>query len=633
MSCAIKDPVREWTARELPRPFHASLGVAPLALLLVVTTWTYWGVRLNPFHFDDALFLQSPPVTTPGNPWYLLKPSQTRQLTYLSFYWNYRIWGMRPEGYHIFNLLLHCVNTLGVFAFTLLVCRLRPSESRRESGSWVALVAAGIFALHPVQSEVVNYVYQRATLLATFFSLAALVSFLQSLRSNRARFWMVISAICVALGALSKEVALVTPLLMMLLAWAFSTGPTAQPPVLRRSRTLLLVLSLLTISGTAWVLYNLHLKGESTVGVGSMRHSIAYLVSQGQVAIAYLRLIFWPSGLVIDHAFQPAPALSAYSLFCWLMLAGLAISFAAVRRARPEIAFLGLGFFILLLPTSSIIPSADLMFEHRLYLPMIAGSGLLAWLSLRLCRLALREEKSWKALWLALALVALSGCAFASRQRTYVWGDNIRLWSDAAAKVPSNARAHYNLGVAYLGTDRQAAFREFQRTIELRPTHAAAMYNLGWLEQTDGRLDAARGYYEAAIRSDPGSWQAHVNLANLCTLQGRPTEAIKEYRAAINLRKDDWAAYESLASVQIQSGNPGAALMTLEEVISLRPDLLEARYLKAYALAQANRREEAEAEIRVISAKDRSGIYAQKILELQTYLETLPAGKSRTGQP
>ncbi len=622
--------MKERSGRKNPLWLHACRDAVPIALLLLIALWTFWGVRLNPFHFDDALFLQNPQVTTPGNPWYLLRPSQSRQLTYLSFYWNHRICGVRPEGYHLFNLLLHCLNTIGVYAFTFLLCRLKSGGDRGEFSRLLALVAAGIFALHPVQSEAVNYVYQRSTLLAATFTLAALISFLLSTGSKRTGYWSAAAAVFVVLAALSKETALATPLLMVLLAWVYFAAPTASPPILRRSRLLLFALSLLALAGAGWVLYTLHQKGEGTIGIDLIRNLLGYLISQAQVAAAYLRLILWPTGLVIDHAFRPALPLSAYSLSCWLLLLGGSALLVHIRRVQPEVSFWGLGFLLLLVPTSSVIPSADLMFEHRLYLPMITGSALLAWLLYRACRQVFKPERVSKVVWLALAATALVSYALVSRERTFVWGDNVRLWSDAVAKVPSNARAHYNLGVAYLSLDRRAAYREFQETVELQPTHAAAIYNLGWLDQTDGRLDAARGHYEAAIRADPAEWRAHLNLANLNVLQGRSTDAVKEYQAAIRLRKDSWMAYESLASLQIQTGNPGSALATLEALISMQPDRLEARYLKAYALARAMRREEAEAELRAISSKDQAGVYARKIRELRAFLD---ASSARQGQP
>ncbi len=601
---------------------HA-LNLTILALLLILTLWAYWGVRLDPFHFDDALFLQSPQVTSPGVPWYLLKPSQSRQLTYLSFYLNYRLGGTHPQGYHVFNLVLHCMNAIGVYIFTLLLCQLKAGAEVAAVRRWLPLAAAGIFSLHPIQSEAVNYIYQRSSLLAAFFSLAALVAFLLSLRAKQSSaITRALVAGFAILAALSKETALVLPLMMVAMAWVYTAEVGEHRQAFRQSRPLLVALTLLMFSGAAWALFNLHQKGERTVGLNLMRESSGYLVGQAQVLAAYVRLLLWPDGLVIDHAFRPAPPLSSYSLLCWLFLMGLVVLCIRNRRANPNASFWGLAFLILLSPSSSIIPSTDLMFEHRLYLPMIAGSALIGWLLFRTCRLVIRHDRASEITSLVLMTAVLISLTCVAKQRTYVWGDNLRLWTDAATKVPDNARAHYNLGVAYLNLDRQKAYREFQQTAALQPKHAAALYNLGWLEQTGGRLDVARSYYQAATLADADYWQAHQNLANLDILTGRIDDAIREFRTTIRLRADQWPAYQSLAAIQIQSGDSAGALATLQNLIKMQPDLLEARFLRAYALVKEKRADEATAEIRFILSRDRQGDYAQRIRELEAYLDS-----------
>ena len=176
----------------------SSLG---LILLLAVAVWTFRSSLGNPFHFDDNLFLQSPQVTEPGDPWYLLKPTQTRQLTYLTFYWNYRAGAMSPVGYHLVNLLLHLANALSLYWFARLLMRRRTGSFDPLVQRWLPLAAAGIFALHPVQTEAVNYIYQRSTLLAAFFSLISMASFLQAQLSQNRRTWFALSGFCFFLAA------------------------------------------------------------------------------------------------------------------------------------------------------------------------------------------------------------------------------------------------------------------------------------------------------------------------------------------------------------------------------------------------------------------------------------------------
>jgi tetratricopeptide (TPR) repeat protein len=217
----------------------------------------------------------------------------------------------------------------------------------------------------------------------------------------------------------------------------------------------------------------------------------------------------------------------------------------------------------------------------------------------------------------ALMGIIVAGYSAASRHRTYIWGDDIRLWEDASEKAPGKARPHYNLGVAYLPTNKEKARNAFLRVIALRPGHAPALYNLGWIEQSSGRQDAARDYYRVAIQADPAHWQAHQNLGNIHFVQGNVAEAIREFQETIRLRAEYWPAYQSLATLLIQQKRYEDAAETLTRLKQLRPDLAEGYYLMAYALVQEGRVSEAEQELRVLSVTDWKDEFKDRIDELR----------------
>src|SRR5256886_4638211 len=127
---------------------------------------------------------------------------------------------------------------------------------------------------------------------------------------------------------------------------------------------------------------------------------------------------------------------------------------------------------------------------------MIAAARLRRLLPFGAARALARRDRTRQAVAFGLVSVIAAGAGVASRARTHVWGDNVRLWEEAVARSPGKARAHYNLGVSLLERDRARARRELGRALELRPDHAPTLYNLGWLEQTSGRYDSARRLYE-----------------------------------------------------------------------------------------------------------------------------------------
>jgi hypothetical protein len=199
---------------------HSFKVLVEVTLLAGMTWWVFHDALRDPFHFDDSLFLQSPQVTNPGDPLYLLKPAQTRQLTYLTFYWNYRLGGSNPAGYHLVNLLLHLLNTLGVYLFVWILIRTKDDIKGTLPGNWLPLAAAAIFALHPLQSEPVNYVYQRSTLLAGLFALAAMCFYLRSETHGNRRLLRIGAGVCWILASASKESALVLPFVLATYLWA-----------------------------------------------------------------------------------------------------------------------------------------------------------------------------------------------------------------------------------------------------------------------------------------------------------------------------------------------------------------------------------------------------------------------------
>jgi len=594
--------------------------LSEIALLSTLTLWSGWGALRNPFHFDDALFLQNAQVTQPSGPFFLIQPTQSRQLTYLTFYWSYRVSGTNPFGYHLTNLLLHLANVFGVYLFASGLLAVAPDAPTGCVWPWIPLVAAALFAVHPIQSEVVNYAYQRSTLLAAFFSLCSMNSYLLYRRAQRPRILAAVSVAAFVLAFASKESALVLPGVWACYLWVHTDNWRSFRAQLSDSWRTWVPLAAAMVLGLTWFLYNLDRSDDRTIGLPLTRESFRYLLGQAQVLATYLRMLVWPAGLSVDHDFRVAPLVSLRSILCIALLAAIPVALYRLKRVFPTPCFLGGSFLILLSPTSSLVPSVDLLFEHRLYLPMIAGSVLLAWIGALLVLGRTSFGRLRRAAWIACVVVVVATCALLFRERTWVWGDNIRLWEGAVSKAPWNARAHYNLGVSLLGADSARAETEFLRVVELEPGNSAALYNLGWLAQKAGCLEDAIEYYRKTLKADPLHWQAHHNLGNLSVLRGSLPGAVREYRDVIRIRPDYWPAYQSLATVQLQLGEFKEALETLKTLREFQPDSLEVRYLCAYALVAEGNMTEAERDLGFVAERDKDGAYCERLEELRAWM-------------
>lgn len=619
---------RSFTSVTVKKRIHSSAAVALLVALLGLTLWTYRDTLHSPFHFDDSLFLQSPQVTSPGNLFHLFRPEQTRQLTYLTLYWNYLLGGANPEGYHLVNLLLHLANTLLMFVFVRLLIARPPGEPDNFVRNLLPVAAAGIFALHPIQSEAVNYAYQRSTLLAAFFILLSLIAYFRSENVRQRAALRALAVVFWLLAAVSKESAWILPLVLVAFLWTHRPEGRAFKEAFKRTGWIIAAGAILTLAGSLWVYFSVRLDADHTIGRLLPAESFRYLIDEIQAFAAYLKLLAWPAGLSVDHDFKAASAWSLRGLSCLLLLLALLAATVRVRKANPTVSFLGMMFFLLLAPTSSILPSSDLLFEHRLYLPMIAASVLFAWGILSAGKLVSDTYRIRLVVCVGVFGVLLSAYSVLSRERTYIWGNDIRLWSDAVAKAPHNSRAHYNLGVAYLGVDKEAARREFARVDE-RPSYiAAALYNLGWIDQSSGRYDSAREHYLASLKFDSSNWRTHQNLGNVYVYQGRIPDGMTQFRETISLNPGYWPAYRSLATLQIQQGYPEDALPTLRKLMKLQPDLLEAEYLYAWALEKTGRFGRAEHALDRVETRDSAGDYRPRVADLRQEMKSRAGGRS-----
>jgi hypothetical protein len=309
----------------------AEQSTSKVAIAFILVGIVLFGASLNdPFHFDDTLILRDGNVTNPAQWFHFLNPLHLRQLTFFSFYLSHMAGGENPLGFHIVNVAVHIANA--ILLYYLL---------SRFLKHWVAVTAGAIFLVHPIQTEAVLYVYQRSVLLACLFSLLGLIAF------QKKKYWL--AAICFVCAFESKESAIAVPIALALL-------------VRHRGRWPLLAGSIVAgVGALALLLYS----RNPTVGIAAARETgaFAYLIAQCRVIYTYLRLLVWPYPQSLEYMFPPSPG-------AWLLLAeitGIALVAAAGlwmwRQDRWRVFGLSIiSFFVLLAPTSSIVPSADAAF-------------------------------------------------------------------------------------------------------------------------------------------------------------------------------------------------------------------------------------------------------------------------------
>jgi len=259
------------------------------------------------------------------------------------------------------------------------------------------------------------------------------------------------------------------------------------------------------------------------------------------------------------------------------------LAMLALRRQRWRLfGMAALAFLILLAPSSSIVPSRDVAFEHRLYLPMLAFAVFLA------AALAHTPRRTW------FAAPILGVLAMLTVARGAVWNSEASLWEDTVAKAPGKARAWFNLGGARLKTDRAGARAAFLKAIQLQQAFPEAYYDLGVIEQETGNAGLAVVYYQKAIAQQESYWPAWNNLGNTLFTMGQLEKAVSALENTLRLNPDYWPAQYNLAVIFYTTGRFEQAIPRLRTVLDWKPDFREARYLLAVALTQARRRSAAE---------------------------------------
>ena len=466
-------------------------------LLLAGALVPFCGSLASGFHFDDYAIFQDAAIRAPNGWLTVWNLTQTRPLTYLTFWLNYRLGGENPWGYHALNLALHAAAVLLLYE-----CLRRVAE--RE-----ALVAALIFAVHPIQAEAVDYVWARSIVLAAVFTFAAWREWIES-HEWRAVAWF-------GAALLAKEECAAFPL-----ALALFWRPQERRDVRRWALAAMFCLSLL--AGVR-VVYALAVTPGAPAGAQAGLTPWHYLLAQGPVIWRYLRLAVLPVGFTVDPQIAVPSAWAGVA--AWVALVGIAAWMWQYSR------WFTVGL-ILLLPSSSIFPAEDLAADRRMYIALAAFAVVIGQLG---------RPRVWPT-WVAAALVAiLAGFSLA---RTYTWMSDERLWREAVAQSPEKIRPKIQLArnvapdealalladarrlapndpnvatetgkVLLTGGNAAAALSEFGRALALDPRDARNYNNRGVALMALGQRDAARQDFERALQMEPGLTEARQNLRRL----------------------------------------------------------------------------------------------------------------------
>ena len=496
-----------------------------------------------------------------------------RPLINLSLAINYALGGYRVWGYHALNLTVHILaglTLLGIVRRTLLQPALR--ERFGAAANELALAVAVLWTVHPLQTESVTYIIQRAESLMGLFYLLTLYCFIRGAESPlgggtrdepRARLWYGLSVTACALGMASKEVMASAPLMVLLYDRAFLS--TSFREAWQRRRQLYLGLS------ATWILLGylsiLTVRNALTNAERIDRTWWQYLATEPGVILYYLRLSVWPCPLLVCHGWPIAKTWMSILPPTVVVLTLPAASAWAWRR-NPVWGFVCAWFFLILAPSSSFIPLLDLFYEHRMYLSLAAVVIVVV---MGLYSLAGRVS-------LVLFTTAAIGLGVLTWRRNLEYRSEVDIQLAAVAQQPNDPLAYYSCGVALQRAGRiQEAISHYEHSLRLNPNIAEVHNNLGLALAGEGRIQEAITHYEQALRLDPVNVEAHNDLAIALVGLNKLPQAVEHFEQAVRINPNLAEANYNLGLALVRLGKVPEAIAHWKEALRLKPDYTEAQ--------------------------------------------------------
>ncbi|MBI3654550.1 MAG: tetratricopeptide repeat protein [Acidobacteria bacterium] len=633
---------------ELPM---ATARVRWSALLIVgLGVLAYLNSFEGAFVFDDLLMLGNPNIKSLWPLWPTMFSPQivTRPLIGLSYAINYAISGTHTWSYHALNLLIHICAALTLFGIvrrTLLSDRLR--ERFGKASTTLALVIAVLWMVHPLQTQAVTYVVQRCESLMGLCYLLTLYGVIRGFYSSRKGWWYGVAVVACAAGALSKQVIVTAPFVVLLYDYLFLSGSFLEA---LRKRWGLYAGLLATWGIIIATLLAVPLAQTAGFAVKTFT-PFEYLRTQPAIIVYYLRLAVWPNPLCLDYDWKKAETVGEILPYTLIILGLLGGSVWALWR-RKAVGFLGAWFFLILSLTSSFMPIDDLMFEHRMYLSLAAVVVLVVLAGYEYGKrlvarfYAVVEERQRVERFAALLLVSLLVTCFSllTLRRNVDYRSDLVMWKDVLQKRPTNVRALNNVGTALITQDRAAeALPYFFAALKYKSDLADTENNLGRALIKLGRLEEGKTHLQEALRINPKHMYANFNLGQCLSFQGYLDEAIEHFRRVLEIDSKTPGPYAEIGMALEKQGKLDEAIEQYTQALKLDPQEINALGHLALVLAThpnaAVRNPEkavrlAERSVQLTDGKQPFFLYALAVsyAEMGRFPEAITAGEQAKQQ-
>lgn len=526
----------------------------------------------------------------------------SRFLTHLTFALNFYFGQFNPYGYHVINFLIHWLNAVVVYLLVLKLMNFRYSDTQKNEHT--AILTGLIFIVHPIQTSAVTYIAQRSTLLATLFYLSSLLLASHYFQHKKVKY-LIFSMGTAFLGVFCKPIIFTLPLMMFVISFWFNQKES----IAKRLKSVFPFLMIVLLVPVLLSLWKYHSVDPSSIlKMTSETQTITrpvYFFTQMHVIWVYIKLLFFPVSQNLDYNFQLITSMSdpttLFAMLAHVSFIGLGIW---MLRRRSVIGIALLWFYIGLSLESSFFPIKDVIFEHRLYLPMMGFSLMISYLII----FKIKKEVV-QYVYISILLFSLG---ILTSSRNVLWSNQMAFLQDIVEHSPGKARAHNNLGYYYMENgelskaliyfdnavhldhqyfeafsnrgkiyfllnDYKNAMKNYQKALIIDPRHARTLTNRGYLYFLLGEKEKAMQDLEKAIEIDSTMAGAFNNRGIIYLSEKNYAKALEDFKHAVELNLYMPEAWNNLGVAWINLGNKEQAYQSFFQAVQLDPHYVSAR--------------------------------------------------------
>jgi len=593
----IKEPLKKHAQKKYPskkvyQPVkqvkkNRYADILGLAIIILLGIIIYSNSFQCSFHFDDLpRIVNNPNIRNlvDVKAWWNSYPM--RPVGMFTFALNYHFNKLDVFGYHLVNLIIHLINACLVWWLTLLIFSSPALKDNpvTQQKKIIAFLTALLFVSHPLTTQSVTYIVQRMASLVTMFYFLSIALYLKARLAGKGKTSTYLlfagSLISAVLAMLTKENAFTLPFAIVLFE-LFFLQTKKRTVNFRDYRVVLLIAALLGIIIIIPLKFSFSIFKPIPPSLGNTYTitPLNYLFTQFSVIIKYIQLLFLPINQTFEYDFPISNSFfEIRTMLCFVILLSVIILAILSFKKYRIISFGIFWFFLTLSIESSFIPIADVIYEHRTYLPsfgffLILSSGIFFFLW--------NKNKYFA---IIILVIIIGSNSFLTYERNKVWKDTFTFLSDIILKSPNKARPIGGLGDYYKDLGKsEMAIADYSRAIAINPKYTEAYINRGIIYGNMGKWNEAISDYSKAVEIDPKSDQAYYDRGNAYRTIGKWDKAIADYSRAIAINRKYSVAYSNRGIVKGNMGKWNEAITDYSKAIEIDPKSDQAHYNRGIA--------------------------------------------------